>query len=261
MKNFLLLFLFAFIWVALLPLYPSVGEKTEYALPDDEYVLAVMLGMGTDVLPAEALKAIAVTLRTYTAFHGKVLPEGKYEDICALTSQEHAEKVYNAIKEAVDATSGEYVTFNGKIINACFHASSNGNTADGDTPYLKAAATPDESSYPLFYGEQTISPGDIGLCGKGRITRVSYGSDGKVKRVDFEHGSMSASEFIRCFSVASVDFDIHSLPDGGYTVFTKGEGNGLGLSLYGAYLLASDGETYKQIICRYFYGAEITCII
>lgn len=261
MKNFLLLFLFTFLWVALLPLYPSVGEKTEYVLPDDEYVLAVMLGMGTDILPAEALKAIAVTLRTYTAFHGKVLPEGRYEDICALTSEEHGKKVYSAMKEAVNATSGEYITFNGKIINACFHASSYQNTADGTEPYLKSSFTPDESSYPLFYGEAVITREEMLSFGKGEVKGVSYGEDGKAKRISFEKEDADVLEFIKYFSVSSVDFSLHLNADGGYTVLTKGEGNGLGLSLYGAYLLASDGKTYKQIICNYFYGAEITRLI
>jgi hypothetical protein len=115
MRNFLLLFLLTFILVLLLPFYPSVGETKEHPLPDNEYVLNVMLGMGTDVLPAEALKAIAVTLRTYTAFHGKVLPQGSLEDICASTSAEHGEKVYNAMREAVYSTTGEYITYGGKM--------------------------------------------------------------------------------------------------------------------------------------------------
>ena len=75
MKNLLLLFLFTFVWVCLLPLYPSVSVKEENPVPEDEYVISVMLGMTEDILPPESLKAIAVTVRTYTAYHGKVLPQ------------------------------------------------------------------------------------------------------------------------------------------------------------------------------------------
>ncbi|MBO7216600.1 MAG: hypothetical protein J6V84_06335 [Clostridia bacterium] len=261
MRNFLLLFLLTFILVALLPFYPSVGETKEHTLPDNEYVLNVMLGMGTDVLPAEALKAIAVTLRTYTAFHGKVLPQGSLESICASTSAEHGEKVYNAMREAVYSTTGEYITYGGKIINACFHLSSNQNTAEGGEPYLKSVSTADERSFPGFYGETVITREQILAFGKGEIKGVSYGEDGKAKTVSFEKANADVLEFINHFSVVSVDFTLHLNSDGGYTVLTKGQGNGLGLSLYGAYLLSLEGQTYKQIICRYFQGTEITCII
>ena len=261
MRNFLLLFLFTFILVALVPFYPSAVEKETHPLPEDEYILNVMLGMGTDILPDEALKAIAVTLRTYTAFHGKVLPEGSYEDVCASTSEDHGQQVYNAMREAVYATSGEYITYGGKIINACFHASSNQFTAEGNEPYLRSVSTPDERAYPAFYGETVITREKMLSFGKGEVKGVSYGADGKAKQVIFEKEETNVLEFIKYFSVPSVDFTLHLNSDGGYTVLTKGEGNGLGLSLYGAYLLSLEGNTYKQIICRYFAGAEITCII
>ena len=58
MKNLLLLFLFTFVWVCLLPLYPSVSVKEENPVPEDEYVISVMLGMTEDILPPESLKAI-----------------------------------------------------------------------------------------------------------------------------------------------------------------------------------------------------------
>ena len=70
--------------------------------PEEEYVLSVMLGMCEDVLPDEALKAIAVTLRTYIYYNGKILPEG--ELITAVVSAEQGENLYNAVKRAVFST-------------------------------------------------------------------------------------------------------------------------------------------------------------
>ena len=46
-----------------------------------------------------------------------------------------------------------------------------------------------------------------------------------------------------------------SLPPGEMSLHDKD------LSLYGTYLLSLEGATYKQIICRYFQGTEITHII
>ncbi len=258
MKNLLLLFLFSFVWVCLLPLYPSVSVTEEKEIPENEYVLSVMLGMTADLLPEEALKAMAVTLRTYTAYHGKVLPVGSKEDIARATSLSHADAVYRAMYDAVYSTSGEVLTYSGKIINACFHTCSYKNTSDGDAPYLKSVPTPDESSYNGFFGEKTISQQEIYLYGKGEILSVSYGGDGKAKRVEFEHGSIDAAVFVSEFSLPSADFTVNSLPDGGYTVLTRGVGNGCGLSLYGAYLLAEDGKTYTEILNTYFTGVTLT---
>lgn len=249
MKNLLLLFLFVFVWVCLLPLYPSVSVAEEKTVPDDEYVISVLLGMTEDILPAEALKAIAVTVRTYTAYHGEVLP------VSAVT---RSDEVCAAISDAVHATSGEVLTYSGKIINACFHVSSYENTAEGDAPYLKSVSTPDESSYNGFFGEKNISPQEIYLYGKGDILSVSYGADGKAKTVELEHGSVDAAVFASEFSLVSTDFTVNSLPDGGYTVLTRGIGNGYGLSLYGACLLAEGGEGYTDILYRYFTGVLIT---
>lgn len=255
MKNLLLLFLFCFLWVLLLPLYPSVGME-EKQPPEEEYVLSVMLGMCEDVLPDEALKAIAVTLRTYIYYNGKILPEG--ELITAVVSAEQGENLYNAVKRAVFSTEGEYITYSGRIINACFHLCSNKNTADGDAPYLLSVPTPDESAYPGFYSEKNISALEISAFGKGEIISVSYGSDGRVKSVEFEKGYASVSEFTEYFSLASNDFTLNSLPDGGYTAFCRGVGNGCGLSLYGACLLAEEGKNYRQIISHYFSGTCVT---
>lgn len=259
MKNLLLLFLFCFVWVLLLPLYPSVNES-EKEPPDEEYVLSVMLGMCSDIFPDEALKAVAVTLRTYTYYNGEVLPEGSLENIITATSPEHGAKVYNAMRNAVYATEGEYITYSGRAINACFHVCSNKNTADGDAPYLLSVSTPDESGYPCFYSEKEITAFDISSFGKGGIISVSYGEDGRAVRVDFENGYVAADEFINFFGLASNDLTVNSLPGGGYTVLCRGVGNGKGLSLYGACLMAEEGSTYKQITAHYFSGTEITRI-
>lgn len=249
MKNLLLLFLFCFLWVLLLPLYPSVGVE-EKQIPEEEYVLSVMTGVCKDILPEEALKAIAVTLRTYIYYNGACLPEG--EDVSSDDS------LYAALRNAVYSTAGEYITYSGHIINACFHLCSNENTADGDAPYLLSVPTPDESGYPGFYSEKTISAYDISSYGKGEIISVTYGDDGRVISVEFEKGYSNAKEFTGYFSLASNDFTLNSMPDGGYTVLCRGIGDGYGLSLYGACLLAEEGKSYRQITAHYFSGTSVT---
>ena len=233
----------------LLPLYPSVGVE-EKTLPDQEYLLSVMSGICTDTLPEEALKAIAVTLRTYIYYNGNLLPEG---DSSAMD-----DTVYTALKNAVYSTEGEYITYSGSVINACFHLCSYEMTACGDTPYLLSVPTPDESGYPGFYSEKSISSLDISNFGRGEILSVTYGEDGRAVSVDTETGAVAAMDFIEFFGLSSNNFTINSLPDGGYSVLCRGIGNGYGLSLYGACLLAEEGKTYRQIITHYFSGTLVT---
>ncbi len=256
MKNLLILFLFTFVWVSLLPLYPA-GEQKANELPDEEYVLGVMLGMGTDVLPDEALKAIAVTVRTYSAYHGKVLPVSNKNKISAAVGDEQGEKVYNSMRNAVYSTAGEYLTYGEKVINACFHTSSYKNTAEGDAPYLQSVSTPDESSYPAFFAVQTVADTDMLSFGKGKAKSVNYGADGKVKSVVMEGGTVSVREFISAFKICSADFTLNTLPDGGYRISTRGVGEGYGLSLYGGYLMATEGKTYREILAHYFSGTAL----
>ena len=61
------------------------------------------------------------------------------------------------------------------------------------------------------------------------------------------------------FSLCSQRFDA-VICDGALVVTTYGYGDGLGLSQYGAYLLAQNGQTYKDILLHYYRGAEISAI-
>ena len=47
-------------------------------------------------------------------------------------------------------------------------------------------------------------------------------------------------------------------PDDKYRVVSIGVGNSLGLSLYGAALLAANGESYEEIIQYYYNGVTVS---
>ena len=48
-----------------------------------------------------------------------------------------------------------------------------------------------------------------------------------------------------------------SLEDGSLIVSGKGFGHGVGMSQWGAYTMAQQGEDYRAILAHYYVGAEL----
>lgn len=100
----------------------------------DEYLYSVVPSEMPSDWPLEALKAQAVAARNYA-----IVTMGKHNahgfDLC---STEHCQ-AYNGLEqekdsstEAVNATKGKFITYNGKLITAFFHSSSGGHTEDSE---------------------------------------------------------------------------------------------------------------------------------
>lgn len=116
--------------------------------------------------PLEALKAQAVVSRTYAlSMRNK---SAKYDVGVDTRTQVYggydAETVsgWHKVKEAVDSTAGEVIYYNGKLIQAYFHANAGGYTENSENvwleplPYIKGVASPWDE-YALSYPHQTSS--------------------------------------------------------------------------------------------------------
>ena len=88
---------------------------------------------------------------------------------------------------------------------------------------------------------------------------LSYYDSGRIKNVFFGDTAIAGGALAAAFSLCSQRFDA-VICDGALVVTTYGYGDGLGLSQYGAYLLAKNGQTYKDILLHYYRGAEISAI-
>lgn len=120
----------------------------------------------------EALKAQAVAARSMATFqYNRFLSRG-YNLVDTTTSQ-----VYRGItaedsrsNAAVDATSGEIATYNGKVAETVYSASSGGYTADSQyvwgnaVPYLKAKPDPYESAANHVPWTRTITTKELEKC-------------------------------------------------------------------------------------------------
>ncbi|HEY8341711.1 MAG TPA: SpoIID/LytB domain-containing protein [Calditerricola sp.] len=157
-------------------------------LPLEQYLYGVV---GVEIggsSPPEALKAQAVIARTY-ALRARSANKPKYK--VAHLSDSTFDQAYqgykaenDAVRRAVDATSGMVLTYNGQLAETLYYSNAGGMTADGSevwgnpVPYLKPVASPDtlpHDSAPVWY--RVAAPGGI----------VGYVHSGYVKTLQERH--------------------------------------------------------------------------
>ena len=102
-------------------------------VPFEDYIKGVVAGEMPATFELEALKAQAVASRSYAMYQMTATKDREYDVLNTTANQvyltdqelkenwkeEYPEKI-NKIKEAIAETSGEYLTYEGKVINAMF---------------------------------------------------------------------------------------------------------------------------------------------
>lgn len=261
-------------------LLASDGAVESMSLAD--YLAGAVAAEMPAVFSPEALKAQAVAARSYVL----AAPRHGDADICSdsgcclayLTEAElrarwggDYDKYAAIICAAVAATDGQVLTYNGAIIPAVFHASSAGATEDAaavwsQTPYLISVSSPETAeSVPNFLSTARFSPDDLcarlGLSPVGApeswLGSVDYDGSGRVALLRIGGQALSGTFVRSALGLKSTAFEVRF--DGSAFVFTvAGNGHGVGMSQYGAHLLAGEGYTYDEILAHYYPGTELT---
>ena len=256
-------------------IHRSNGSIIEKEL--EEYIVGVVAAEMPASFNVEALKAQAVIARTYTLgriSEGKILTDTvstqAYIDESQMKTKWGSEysKYYNKIASAVNATKGEYITYNGKYIDAVYHSTSNGKTEDAinvwgnSVPYLKSVDSSWDKSASSYL---KIDNKDFSTLMKilgftiddtTEISILSRNSSGRVTEVKIGDNTYTGVELRNLLGLRSTDFDI-SIEDGKFVIITRGYGHGVGMSQYGANGMANSGYNYKQIITHYYTGVKI----
>ena len=124
-------------------------------LPLERYLLGVCGSEMGSSFPLEALKAQAVAARTYAAFYrGGVYAQNFGFDLtCDTYCQAYGGYVdAPRIVQAVEETENQYLTYDGKLINALYFSADGGETLDSELvfpnalPYLRGYKDPYEAS-------------------------------------------------------------------------------------------------------------------
>lgn len=271
-------------------LHKNTNEVEE--VPLDKYLCNVVSAEMPADYEKEALKAQAIVARTYTIYK---IQNKKHEnaDICDDSSccqawvsketrlsrwdEDKRESNWQKIEECVNETKGKIITYEGKPINAFFHANSGGKTEIpvnvwGGTgyPYLQVVETAGEEGYDQYESEVSLTKEElidkletkysdisIDFNNQDDIKILEYTNSGRVKTVKFGNHNLSGVEARTLLGLRSTNFEISR--DGDNIKFTvKGYGHGVGMSQTGADSLAKEGKNCFDIINHFYIGVQIT---
>ncbi len=251
----------------------SIDNKVQ-EMDFEQYIMGVVYGEMYARFDIEALKAQAVTARTYA--YNKIINGGcKNSDMCddinhCQAYKEVDKEHYDKIKQAVYDTKGEIITFNDEPIIALFHSTSGGKTEDNvnvfgsDLPYLKSVESKNEEDAKNYTSTKTFSTNEIknkiqkayGKTSGESITVESRYDSGRVEKVNVFGMSLSGKQLRETLGLYSANFEVEKSGDS-YTFYVKGYGHGVGLSQVGANAMAQRGSDYKDIIKHYYTGVDI----
>lgn len=239
----------------------------------------------------EALKAQAVAARTFLLEHRQNRPENHPNaDVCDDPACCCAHKTDAALKEswggdagknlrrirsAVQETDGQILTYQGEPILAAFHASSSGKTEDsaalwGAVPYLVSVSTPEtEADVPGFQSSVTFSPDELKAAILTERPEAVFPEDpamwlgaaepdagGRVGSITIAGETFSGAALRRVLNLRSAAFTAE-YADGSFTFTVTGHGHGVGMSQYGANVMAKQGSDYAEILAHYYPGTEL----
>jgi stage II sporulation protein D len=263
-------------------------------LPLDEYLKGVLSGEVSESWPIEALKAQAVASRTFAIKRMSGLKDGPYHVKDTLMHQKYEYSTHNEnINRAVEATSGEILLFRGEPIEAFFHSCSGGITENAgsvfqqDLPYLKSVPDPycrnnDQFDWRFEASAESIvkalgssldevdpsnsdSPGrllrDIRIyrrTGSGRAGEFVLYLDGGKKVTVKGNRFRLALDSTKLKSLLIRKIEKRRGDDGLVFVFSgTGYGHGVGMSQWGAKMMADHGFRYQDILSFYYRGTKI----
>lgn len=243
----------------------------------EDYIVGVVASEMPASFQPEALKAQAIAARTYAmkkTADGSVLQNSTANQVYKSESQmkqmwgSSYTTYYNKIKNAVDSTQGLVLTYNGKYIDAYYHAISNSKTEmpkyvwGSSIPYLQSVSSNWDTKVKGFQVSTNITYATLSSKLGKTINKntefkiLSETVSGRVENIKIGDSTYSGVKLRSLLGLRSTDFSIVK-GDTSVTVTTKGYGHGVGMSQNGANEAAKEGYTYKQILQHYYTGVSI----
>ena len=251
----------------------KVQTQTETLnVPLEEYLVGVVAGEMPVSFELEALKAQVVAARTFVMARNLSVDNTTASQVYLTTEQmqknwgQNYQKNKEKIEKAVQQTSYEVMTYEGKYISALFFSSSNGKTVncgdyfEGGQVYLQAVDShwdltidPTNQRQKTFTKQQITNAFNVS---SPNLSITSHTSSGYVKEVTINDKTFTGRQIREKLGLASSSFQIE-LTSEGYLFTTRGSGHGVGMSQYGAQGMAKENKTYKDILHHYYQNVEI----
>ncbi len=272
----------------------EMNKIVEMSLED--YVKGVVAAEMPAEFELEALKAQAVTARTYAVknmavFGGSGVTEHSGADVSTDHRQSQAwqseaklrirwgpnyDRYWEKVCRAVDETSGVIAAYNGEPINAVFHSTSGEQTASAkevwgfDYPYLVSVACKWDQKSPRYADTREFSLMEIeqrlgseaGVLaaaqnGSNAVAQIiGFTDSGRVDKIRIGSKTLTGSSIREKLELRSTNFSVELKGD--KLIFkTVGYGHGVGMCQYGANGMAKEGKDFRQIITYYYTGVEL----
>ena len=258
----------------------------------EEYLVGVVSAEMPASFHMEALKAQAIAARTFaisrmqhpspkvTALHKDAQLSTSPETCQAWIGEETQRnrwgdqytKYHKKIVRAVAETAGEVLCYEGTLIEPLYHASCGGGLTEAavdvwgnEKPYLVSVACnhPDDphtqQTVTMSLQEMRQRLGIGTTAGSTTIQLLSSTASNRVKTVRIGEKQFTGIQVRNLLGLKSTLFrwDIHGTQ---VTFTTNGYGHGVGMCQYGADYYGAQGQSYRQILQRYYPGTEITKI-
>ena len=266
----------------------STGEVQQ--VPRRDYLIGAVAAEMPLSWPDEALKAQAVAAHSYvlycrdhaTAANGAWLSADPARRQGYLTDAVlHSywgtdyEANYARLSSLVDSVLGDVLCYDGAAAGTSYFALSNGRTEASENvwgsalPYLVPVDSSTDLSADNYEVTLTLSAAQTGqLLSEG----LGIAADPAAPGQWFGEPTLTASGYVaslpvcgqtvsgaalrRALGLRSACFTLR-YQDGGFCITTRGYGHGVGLSQYGAKVMAEDGKTWREILEWYFPGCEV----
>lgn len=251
-------------------------------LPLEEYIVGVLAGEMPIYFEKEAFKAQAVAARSYALKRIEYNKNNDYDVVDSVMNQVYLDNDYlkeawqdeyddniAKLRGAVNETSLEYLSYDGKVIDALFFSTSNGYTEDANLvfdislPYLKSVKSSwDEKTSTAFRSTLSYSLADfydklsLEYSDNLDIKIEKRSNTNRVIALSINNKEFTGKELYNKLSLRSTDFSIRR--DGNMVIFDMvGYGHGVGMSQYGAEGMALEGYGYMDILKYYYNGTMI----
>lgn len=260
----------------------------------EEYLYGVLSGEMSAEFNLEALKAQAVAARTYVIYkkaqgnpsqhkNAVVCTDYKhcqeyksYETLLKSNGEEWMKSSYSKIKEAVNQTKGQIITYNETPILPLYFSTSSGKTENSEEvfstkyPYLKSVDSPYDKSSPKYastlkitnkdfvsalkksYSDIQINEGSL----SSQVKILSRSEGGAVEKIKLGNKEVTGRDIRGIFKLNSANFEI-KFEDNYMDFVVKGYGHGVGMSQWGAEGMAEEGYKYYEILTHYYKDTNI----
>ncbi len=247
----------------------SLEIEGAYVVLDVEaYLRGVLPGILPGDTAPEVWKALAVAERTniYKKMQGMGNIDSEELDSVYLSEQEIRERFgeqnYDAymdkIEEAILATAGVVILYDGECIDAMYHRVSVGTTASAEelfgksVPYLTAVVSNHDVESKDYMNLVTVSKAEV-----QELSILESTEHGYVKKVMCNGEELTGEQTQERFGLSSLNYYIEDMGEE-FRIVSLGKGHGLGMSLYGASVLEKSGRTYEEILCYYYTGVQLS---